>query len=279
MCFKKKNSLNITKYETSKEQNLYFNKTFINTIKKYSQNMEKNIIMLYPEIEFQEFIGFGGAITESSAYCYSLLPSTKKETFINDYFKDINYSLCRLTIGSSDFSLSSYSYSNKKDLSDFSIKMDEKYIIPFIKDILKVKPDTKFLASPWSPPKFMKNTKLLNLGGKLLDKYKPLYAEYLAKYILEYKNHGINIDYMTIQNESTAIQLWESCIYSPEEEADFFINYLCPIFKKNNINTKILIYDHNKEKLLTRAVAEFSNKDARNLASRYCFSLVYRKPF
>lgn len=212
-------------------------------------------------------------------YTYSLLPDNKKAEFINDYFKNINYNLCRLSIGSCDFSLNSYSYSQKSDLSDFSIEKDYEYTIPLIKDILNVNPNVKFLASPWSPPKFMKNTKILSLGGKLLNNYKSTYAEYLSKYIIEYKNIGINIDFITIQNEPNAIQPWESCLFSSEDEKDFLINYLYPTFQKHNIDTKILIYDHNKEKVFIRALAEFSNKNTLEYASRISISLVLWRSF
>ena len=140
-----------------------------------------------------------------------------------------------------------------------------------IKDALSLNPNLKFLASPWSPPRFMKNTKLLLLGGKLLNKYKQTYADYLAKYINAYKELGINIDYMTIQNEPNAVQLWESCTYSAEEETDFLINYLYPTFKSQNIHTKIILYDHNKEKLYTRALNQFSNPQVQEAASGLAF--------
>ena len=145
------------------------------------------------------------------------------------------------------------------------------YTSKFIKDALKINPNLHFLASPWSPPSFMKNTKLRNLGGKLLDKYKKKYANYFVKYIKAYKDLGINIDYVTIQNEPNAVQIWESCLFSSDEEVDFLVNFLHPTFIDNNINTKILIYDHNKEKLFSRALEEFSNPEALNSAAGIAF--------
>ena len=65
-----------------------------------------------------------------------------------------------------------------------------------------------------------------------------MYAEYLTKFILEYQKRGIEIDYMTVQNEPNAIQVWESCLYSGAEEADFAKNYLEPEFVKNGIKTQ-----------------------------------------
>lgn len=262
--------MDIVRIETNKEKNLYFSTTNVKP-KGYSSRLESQVVNIYPDVTYQEFLGFGGSITEASAYAYSLLPEEKKKEFMQDYFGNINYSLCRLTIGSCDFALGSYSYAKKHDLSDFNLDRDFKYVIPFIQDALKVNPNLRFLASPWSPPSFMKNTKMLILGGKLLNKYKQTYADYFVKYINAYKNLGVNIDFVTIQNEPNAIQLWESCLYSPEEEVDFLVNYLYPTFQKNNISTKIIVYDHNKEKLFSRALAEFKSPDALKAASGLAF--------
>ncbi len=183
----------------------------------------------------------------------------------------MNYNICRLSIGSSDFNLNSYSYSGKTDLSDFSISEDMKYVVPIIKKAQKRNMNLKFLASPWSPPSFMKSNKKLTDGGKLLPEFKKGYAIYLTKFIKAYKKENITIDYMTIQNEPNAIQIWESCLYSPVEELDLLINYIYPEFKRNNINTKLLIWDHNKEKLLTRATNSFRYKGALDKVSGIAF--------
>ena len=159
----------------------------------------------------------------------------------------------RISIGSCDFSLNSYAYAQKKDLSDFSIERDKQYIIPLIKDLQKANPDVQFLATPWSPPAFMKNFHQLYLGAKLKTKYYKLYAEYIVKFILAYQSEGISISYMTVQNETTARQVWESCLFSPEQESDFTINYLYPTLKENNLDIKILIHDHNKDNVFERA--------------------------
>ena len=264
--------MNILKVETNYKRNLFFSKTKVN-YKNYSNNLENKVINIYPEIKYQEIIGFGGAFTEATGYAISSLSNENKNRVLDEYFSknNLNYTFCRLPIGSSDFSLKSYSYSIKADLSDFSIEKDKKYIIPIVKQAQKINPNIKFLASPWSPPKFMKSNKMLVLGGKLLDKYKQAWANYLAKYILEYKKENINIDYITVQNEPNAIQVWESCLYSPQEEKDFVINYLYPIFKENHINTKILIWDHNKEKLYSRAKEELDNNKALESISGIAF--------
>ena len=265
--------MTITKIETNYKRNLFFHKTEYVKTKPYSSKLENQIINIYPEITYQSIIGFGGAFTEATGYAVKLLSDDLQNHIIEDYFSEtgLGYSFCRLPIGSSDFSEGSYSYSNKPDLSDFTIERDYKYIIPTVKSALNINPNIKFLASPWSPPKFMKSNKTMILGGKLLDKYKTIWAEYLIKYITSYQKENININYMTIQNEPNALQIWESCLYSPEEETDLAINYIFPAFLKNNINTKILIWDHNKEKLFSRANQELSSNAALQAISGIAF--------
>lgn len=264
--------MKITKIETNIKRNLYLNTTNETDI-TYNSNIENNLLNIYTDITYQTLIGFGGAFTGSSCYVLKNLPTNIYDDILNEYFNEngLNYSLCRLTIGSSDFSENSYSYSNKNDLSDFNINEDMKYIIPTIKSALKRNTNIKFIATPWSPPKFMKDNNTLYNGGKLLDKYKTIYAKYLLKYVKEYKKQNINIDYMTIQNEPNAVQPWESCIYTPEEEADFLKHYLFPIFKQNNMNTKFLIWDHNKDKILDRTIKTLVDNGALNYTSGIAF--------
>lgn len=255
--------MEIIKIETNYKRKLFFNKSKVNP-KKYQEKIENQVINIYPEITYQTFLGFGGAFTEATGYALKQLSQEKQTQALNDYFsKDgLNYSFGRLPIGSSDFSPKSYSYSYKDDLSDFSIEKDKEYIIPIVKSALEINPNLQFLSSPWSPPKFMKTNKMLTLGGKLIEKYKKTMANYFAKYIKEYKNQGIDIKYVTVQNEPNAVQLWESCLYNSEEEISFATDYLYPTLRSNNIKTKILIWDHNKEKLFTRSKQELNTNKA-----------------
>ena len=264
--------MEIKKIETNYKRKMFFSETKIKP-KVYQEKLENQIINIYPEITYQTIIGFGGAFTEATGVSIKKLPSDKQDKIIKEYFskEGLNYSIGRLPIGSSDFSLNSYSYSNKADLSDFSVEKDNNYIIPIVKSTQKINPNIQFFASPWSPPKFMRSNKMLVLGGKLLEKYNQTWANYLVKYVNSYKNEGITINYMTVQNEPNALQIWESCLYSAKEEANFAINYLSPTFKENNINTKILIWDHNKEKLFSRVMQELNNNKALDAISGIAF--------
>ena len=230
------------KYLTDVNNKIYIKENIIN----YKNIKCSNIINVYPDKEITRFYGLGSAVTESSGYNYQQLNNDNKKNFIHDYFsKDgLNFNYGRLSIGSNDFSLKSFSYSKKKDLTDFSICNDNKYVIPFLKDILKEK-KISLIASPWSPPKMYKRLPFLCWGIKLSKKYYEKYTDYLIKYIKEYEKLGIDINYLTMQNEPVARQRWESCLFNISEQKDFIYNYLI----KKLDNTKLLLWDHNKDDL------------------------------
>ena len=222
------------------------NKKYIEeSIIKESKINSDNIIEITNH-EITKFLGFGSAITESSAYNYQKLSKVNKKIFIKDYYsKDgLNYFFGRISIGSNDFSLNSFSYARKRDLKDFSINHDKEYVIPFLKDILSAK-KISLIASPWSPPKMFKKLPSLYWGVKLKKRYYSRYSDYLVKFINEYQRAGINVDYLTIQNEPVARQRWESCVFTINEQKDFIYKHL--LNKLNN--TKLLLWDHNKDDL------------------------------
>ena len=109
------------------------------------------------------------------------------------------------------------------------------------------------------------------MDGKLLPYYKKLWATYLARFVRSYQSQVLPISYMTIQNEPNAKQIWESCLYSAQEEADFLKNYLFPTFKENNLDTKFLIWDHNKDILLERCIETLVEYQALKYASGIAF--------
>jgi glucosylceramidase len=200
---------------------------------------------------FQTMDGFGYTLTSGSASLINQLSNKKqllKELFGHDE-NSIGVNYLRVNVGASDLSDHTYSYSESKDLSlkNFSLKEDEKYLIPLLKEIIKINPKIKILASPWSPPTWMK-TNNNSMGGSLLPEYYQVYANYLVKYIKEMKKLGIVIDAMTIQNEPLHPGNNPSLLMLPNEQANFIKNNLGPTFLKNGIKTKIIIYDHNADR-------------------------------
>lgn len=100
----------------------------------------------------------------------------------------------------------------------------------------------------------MKDNNNMLKGGKLLPKYYQSWANYYVKFIKAYEAEGIPVWGLTVQNEPMAIQTWESCIYTVEEERDFVKKYLGPTLQKSGMASKKLIaWDHNRDLLYQRA--------------------------
>jgi glucosylceramidase len=226
-----------------------------------------NIIQIDTSKTFQQIEGFGGAFTEAAAYTLSRLSPDKRQEALKAYFdpKDgIGYTLCRTHINSCDFSLKNYAYDEvdgDTELKNFDISRDKKWLIPMIKDALAVR-GAKFnlFASPWSPPAWMKSNNEMNHGGNLLPQYRDTWALYFSKYIEAYAAEGINMWGITVQNEPEAVQTWDSCIWTPQEEGDFIRDHLGPTLAKNTLgHVKIMIWDHNKDRIYERAVGTLSD--------------------
>lgn len=229
----------------------------------------KASITIEPQNKFQQIAGFGGAFTESAAYALSKLTPDKRQEVLKAYFDPINglgYTLCRTHINSCDFSLENYCYTNgvkDVELKNFSVERDKKLLIPLIRDASAISGDKiKLLASPWSPPAWMKTNGRMNWGGRLKPEFAGAWAKYFIEYIKAYEDEGIEIWGVTVQNEPASFAKWDSCMYSAKEERDFVKNYLGPAIANSDFNeVKIIIWDHNKNKIDSRAAGVLNDPD------------------
>ena len=187
------------------------------------------------------------------------------------------YSLCRTHINSCDFSLGNYAYAETPgdvELKHFSIDHDRRQLIPMIKEAVRVAGQPlKLLASPWSPPAWMKTNGQMNQGGKLKQEYRETWARYYARYVKEYEQEGLPIWGLSVQNEPLAVQTWDSCIYTGEEERDFVRDYLGPTLEKAGLldRVRILIWDHNRDLMYERARSVYDDP----LAARYVWGTAF----
>jgi glucosylceramidase len=84
-------------------------------------------------------------------------------------------------------------------------------------------------------------------GGNLKPEFYGVYANYLVKYIEGMKAEGITIDAITIENEPLNPKNTPSMVVFAPEQAALIAKYLGPAFQKEDIRTKILLYDHNPD--------------------------------
>lgn len=199
--------------------------------------------------KFQEMVGFGAALTGSSAYLIRQMPDEPRKELLEELFhpeEGIGISNLRITIGSSDFSIGNYSYNDIQGIENFEIpEIDERDLIPVLKEILDVYPDLYIMASPWSAPAWMKKNNSMR-GGELERDHFDDFAQYLKKFVEAYEDLGIPIHAISVQNEPLHETPGYPTMYmSWQDQNEFIRDYLGPLFLSSGIDTEILIYDHN----------------------------------
>lgn len=227
-----------------------------------SATSDANALVLQPQERFQEMIGFGGALTESSAWVLAQLPADRRLEVLRRYYdprEGIGYTMGRTHLNSCDFSLSMWSLAETPgdyDLLSFSLAPMQRWLLPLLRDAQAIAgPDRfKLLASPWSPPAWMKTNARMDDGGKLRTEYAPAWANLYVRFVQAMRAEKIPIWGMTVQNEPEAKQTWESCLYTAEEERDFIRDHLGPALARAKLtDVKLLGWDHNRDLLEARA--------------------------
>lgn len=217
---------------------------------RYTTRLEFN-----PDVVYQEMDGFGFALTYSS--CYNLMhmqplqrQSLLARTFATGMGMQANY--IRLSLGCCDFSSRAYSYCESRNLNNFALQSDEyDYILPVLHEVLRINPNIKILASPWTCPTWMKVRDQQSRGswtewwgGHLNPDCYDSYAEYFVRYIRAMEAEGIPIYAVTVQNEPLNGVNVASLLMYWNEQADF-LRHLAPAFHRAGITTKIYVFDHN----------------------------------
>ena len=236
-------------------------------------------ITLDPRIRYQQIEGFGGAFTEAASSTLQKMPAAKQEEILHAYFdpaKGLGYTLCRTHINSCDFALGNYAYDEQPgdfDLKNFSIERDRQSLIPMIKRAQQISHNGfKLFASPWSPPAWMKTNGEMNNGGQLKPECADVWARYFVRYIQEYAKENIPIWGVTVQNEPAAVQSWDSCTYTAEQERDFVRDHLGPTFAQAGLgNVHIMIWDHNRDLLYERAKVVLDDPQA----AKYVWGIAF----
>lgn len=206
---------------------------------------------------FQTIDGFGYTVTGGSAMHIHKMSSEARQALLKELFATdsthIGISYLRVSIGASDLDGHVFSYNDLPEgetdveMEKFSLEPDRTHLIPVLKEILAINPDIMILGSPWSPPIWMK-TNNDTRGGSLKPEYYEAYALYFVRYIQEMQEAGIPVDAITVQNEPLHPGNNPSMLMLPEDQAIFIKDHLGPAFEVADINTKIILYDHNADR-------------------------------
>ncbi|MFT3789519.1 MAG: glycoside hydrolase family 30 beta sandwich domain-containing protein [Rudaea sp.] len=165
---------------------------------------------------YQAMIGFGAAITDSSAWLIEKhMSAAQRDELLHELFGrgdgGLGIDFTRLTIGASDFSLRHYTLDDmppgRSDptLAHFSLtpaiaSTGAEEVLPVVRAALAINPQLKVMASPWSAPAWMKTNGSL-LHGTLRYEYHAAFADYLVKYVDAMAAAGVPIFALTVQNE------------------------------------------------------------------------------
>lgn len=219
----------------------------------------------------QEIVGFGGALTEAAAVALSPLTPERRAEVLRAYFdprEGLGYTLARTHINSCDFSVKPWALAPDAEdhgLVSFTLEPMREWVMPLLHEARAAAgSDLRFLASPWSPPAWMKtNGSMLN-GGKLRPDCRDTWARYYLRFFQAMRDEeDIEFWGLTVQNEPAATQIWESCVYTPEEERDFIRDHLGPALAASDFkDVRLLCFDHNRDILAAYAGAVFDDPAA-----------------
>ena len=233
---------------------------FVETFEKSADTILVNAFKTY-----QEMVGFGAAFTDSACYMFNQLDEKELTRLFNNLFgpTELGLNLCRLCMGSSDYATHVYSYcdgAEDPELKNFNIDHDKKYILPMLRRARTVNPEMFLLATPWSPPGWMKPNNSM-LGGNMQRKWLGVYAKYFVKFLKAYAAEGVPVQAVTVQNEVDTGQdgNMPACPWAQELEVDFVRDNLGPEFEKEGIDTQIWVIDHNTN-LWGRALATLEER-------------------
>lgn len=212
-------------------------------------------IEIDPGQRFQEIVGFGAALTDSSAYLLQhRMSAVQRDALMRDLFDPdagIGLGFLRLTIGASDFSINHYTFDDvppgEQDplLERFSIAPNRDAVLPLTQQALALNPALKVMASPWSAPAWMKTSASL-IKGRLLPEHRAVFAEYLSRYVRAYAEAGVPLFALTLQNEPNFEPKDYPGMHLGKEDRRLLIGeHVGPLFSRRHPTVRILEWDHN----------------------------------
>lgn len=209
-------------------------------------------ITVNPASTYQSMTGFGASFTDSSAW--RVANSPLRNSIMTRLFspsQGIGLDFLRQPIGASDFARSVYSYDDMPagqtdpSLANFSISHDTAYILPILQQALQLNPAVTIMATPWSPPGWMKTSGSM-IGGSLNTADYQVFANYLVKFLQAYQAAGVPVSLLTPQNEPEySPSNYPGSTMTASQEAGLIASNLGPAIQSAGLSTKIIGYDHN----------------------------------
>jgi glucosylceramidase len=232
---------------------------------------QASYIEVLPDSQRQTIDGFGGCFNELEWTALNKLSAASRDSVMRSLYDTTTgcrFNMGRMPIGANDYALSYYSHDdsvNDFDMSAFSIARHQQYVVPFIKEAMKLRPDLRMWGSPWTPPAWMK-TNNNYAGGAITWTPQNLqaYALYLEKCVIAYQAAGLNFFAVFVQNEPWSNSNYPTCLWTPANLRDFIKTYLGPKFKSDNVPAQIWYSTVNNATFSTAVGTALSDSTCRS---------------
>jgi glucosylceramidase len=215
------------------------------------------VIRVDAGVRYQRVGGFGAAMTDTSAWLIERkTPVAAREALMSELFgpAGIHLNFVRVPMGASDFTRNGQPYSyddlppgrTDPKLEHFSIAHDQAYILPALRQARALDPATEFLASPWSPPAWMKSNDSLDNDGDsatLKPSASRPWGEYFAKFIDAYAQVGVPISAITVQNEPGTATTYPGMSFPAAAQSSWIVHDLEPALTQAKEHVKIYAGD------------------------------------
>ena len=242
-------------------------------------------ITVYPKKSRQTIEGFGGCFNERGWEALSVLSREERGAVLQRIFNPVDglgFSICRVPIGANDYALDRHTLNETPldyGMKHFSIERDKIRLIPYIKEAMSIQPKLRLWASAWTPPTWMKDNRSFDSGNFLDDpKVYEAYALYLFKFIQAYRQEGLPMEAVAVQNEPGTLTNYPSCDWTPVQYLIFIRDYLGPLFQKEGLYDSIMLGTFNQPKLVGHALTVLLDSNARryvSLAGMQWYSLSF----
>ncbi len=208
------------------------------------------IIDLDPAQQFQSMLGFGVAISDSSAWLLMhKLSAEQRQALLRELYgpgSDLRLELVRVSIGAAEFSREHYSLNDlppgqgDNAVSAFSIERQRDALLPVLKAAQELAPQLRIFAAPWSAPAWMKSDASLLQGTLRPDAY-AAYARYLQRYLDVYRDEGLPVYALSVQNEPLRQQAdYPAMPFEAAARARFVGAHLGPLLTRSHPAVRIL---------------------------------------
>ena len=217
---------------------------------------EKNKPTVYIDFskKYQSYMGYGASLTHASAYLLMQADEATRSEVLHALFsrEGANLSIVRIPVGASDY-IPGNTYFTCDDLpagqtdptlEKFNLDHDAD-IISIAKAIIQINPDVTFMASPWSAPAWMKTNEKLVGAASLKSNMLQVYADYLVKFITEYKKQDIDITMLTLLNEPGVGDLSYPTMNMSGTEAAIITRYVGTKLETLGLEVDIVAWDYN----------------------------------